>query len=329
MHDCVKTSEQLIDLIFDELAPATRRHVLAELEGCHHCLAQYQSMTETLRVFDQVATTAVPSESYWPGYEARLRTRLQHERPSLKRRLSVLIGGLVFPAPSVPLAAGLALLLLALGWWSWQRRHAITPAPNAPEVAQVNATPEPKLERQSGELAVVPPPDKTANKRQSVGAKSGKPYRHSPLVMRAEPRAEMSVAAVEATAFGQSAAINSLFNPPTARHFEKAQLLLRSFRNVSVTTNSGSKAALDLAYEKQLSRRLLYQNILLRRDAELKGNLPAEEALSGLEPFLLDIANLPDKPSPDELHEIRERLQRKALIAALQIYAAHPAYQSQ
>jgi hypothetical protein len=113
----------------------------------------------------------------------------------------------------------------------------------------------------------------------------------------------------------------SLFTPETIRHFEKAQLMLRSFRNASARK---SPAASDLAYEKQSSRRLLYQNILLRRDAEIKGNIPAEEALSDLEPFLLDIANLPDSPSSSELGAIRERLQRKELIASLQIASAQP-----
>ena len=119
----------------------------------------------------------------------------------------------------------------------------------------------------------------------------------------------------------QSLIAASLFTPETIRHFEKAQLMLRSFRNASAAKNL---AATDLAYERQLSRRLLFQNILLRRDAEMKGNLPAEEALSSLEPFLLDIANLPDKPAPSELGGIRERLQRKELIASLQISSAQP-----
>jgi len=113
----------------------------------------------------------------------------------------------------------------------------------------------------------------------------------------------------------------SLFAPETIRHFEKAQLMLRSFRNASA---SKSSSGADLAYERQLSRRLLYQNILLRRDAEMKGNLPAEEALGNLEPFLIDIANLPDNPSSSELGGIRERLRRKELIASLQIASARP-----
>ena len=142
----------------------------------------------------------------------------------------------------------------------------------------------------------------------------------APSVRREERGGEMVEDVVVSRGSDQSLIAASLFTPETIRHFEKAQLMLRSFRNAS---GAKSLAATDLAYERQLSRRLLYQNILLRRDAEMKGNLPAEEALSSLEPFLIDIANLPDKPSSGELGGIRERLQRKELIASLQISSAH------
>src|SRR5262249_6002249 len=102
----------------------------------------------------------------------------------------------------------------------------------------------------------------------------------------------------------QSLIAASLFTPETIRHFENAQILLRSFRNASAPdTAAGERrepeapAPIDLTYEKEMSRKLLHQNVLLRRDAEMKGNLPAEEALDSLELFLLDIANLPDNPS--------------------------------
>src|SRR5262245_12211258 len=85
MHDCVKTRELLVDLVFDELGPEARRRALLELEGCPGCLAQYRSMAGALRMFDQVAETAMPEDSYWPGYETRLRERLRHERPSWAR----------------------------------------------------------------------------------------------------------------------------------------------------------------------------------------------------------------------------------------------------
>jgi hypothetical protein len=93
MHDCVKTRELLVDLVFDELEPEARRRALLELEGCPDCLAQYRSMTDALRVFDQVTETAMPEESYWPGYETRLREGLRSERPSWTRRLADRIGG--------------------------------------------------------------------------------------------------------------------------------------------------------------------------------------------------------------------------------------------
>ena len=113
--------------------------------------------------------------------------------------------------------------------------------------------------------------------------------------------------------------INPFIDIETARHIERAQLLLRSFRN---TRDSGAQPDPDLSYEKQRSRGLLYKNILLRRDAEAKGNMPAEELLGSLEPFLLDIANLPDRPSNADVRSIKERMQKKEIVSALQIYSA-------
>ncbi|HEX8456769.1 MAG TPA: zf-HC2 domain-containing protein [Pyrinomonadaceae bacterium] len=110
----------------------------------------------------------------------------------------------------------------------------------------------------------------------------------------------------------------------TARHVEQAQLLLRSFRNVR-TANAGSRASSDLAYEKARSKKLLYENILLRREAASRGNLPVESLLDSLEPILIDIANLPERPAPSELREINERMRRKNLVAMLQISAVETA----
>jgi hypothetical protein len=322
MHDCMKTSEQLVDLVFDELGPETRWRVLTELADCQSCLAKYQSMTETLRVFDLAAEVTLPAESYWAGYEARLRTRLQQERPNLKQRLAGWVAnfGLLTLRP-LQLTAGLAaLLLLAVGWWNWQRRQIIAPAPITPEIVRVTPTPPSKLAAQDEAVAVVLKPGGNSNKRKPIHSKPPEPN-GKPTVQGAGLLEETVASGVEAVRFEQPQAVNSLFNPETTKHFEKAQLLLRAFRNASVTKGS---SRIDLAYEKQLSRRLLYQNILLRRDAEMKGNLPAEEALNSLEPFLLDIAHLPDRPSPDDLSGIRERLQRKDVIVALQINATQP-----
>jgi hypothetical protein len=96
-------------------------------------------------------------------------------------------------------------------------------------------------------------------------------------------------------------------------------MLLRSFRNVDDGDDHDDS---EIAYEKRQSRGLLYQNIVLRRDAEAKGNMPVEELLGSLEPFLIDIANLPEKPSKDDVLSIKERMQKKEIVSALQIYSA-------
>jgi hypothetical protein len=110
--------------------------------------------------------------------------------------------------------------------------------------------------------------------------------------------------------------MNPFVDIETARHIERAQLFLRSFRN------TGNAKDFDADYERRRSRSLLYQNAILRRDAEAKGNMPVQELLGSVEPFLLDIANLPDKPASDDLRPIKERMQKKEIIAALQIYSA-------
>jgi hypothetical protein len=105
----------------------------------------------------------------------------------------------------------------------------------------------------------------------------------------------------------------------TARYVEQAQLLLRSFRNARPGETG---PAFDVAHEKERSQKLLYQNIVFRREAASTGNVPVEKLLSSLEPILIDIANLPDNPAQDDVRSIRERMQRKNIVAILQVNSA-------
>jgi hypothetical protein len=100
----------------------------------------------------------------------------------------------------------------------------------------------------------------------------------------------------------------------TAKHIEQTQNLLRSIRNVQV--NDGEQE-IDVTYDKAVSRRLLNENIVLRRDAEMKAKFPTKTLLSDLEPFLIDIANLPDQAKPDDVRAIKERVQKTEIVAAL------------
>ena len=110
--------------------------------------------------------------------------------------------------------------------------------------------------------------------------------------------------------------VSSAAKQKTARHVEQAQLLLRSFRNTRLASEG---PATDIAYDKKRSQKLLYQNIVLRREASKTGDVPVEKLLSSLEPILLDIANLPDRPAQDDVRSIKERMQRKNIVAMLQV----------
>lgn len=103
----------------------------------------------------------------------------------------------------------------------------------------------------------------------------------------------------------------------TARHIEQTQNLLRSIRNVPT---SDSDEEIDVSYDKALSRRLLNENVVLRRDAEMKAKFPTKTLLADLEPFLLDIANLPDRARPEDVRAIKERVQKTEIVAALLDY---------
>jgi hypothetical protein len=102
------------------------------------------------------------------------------------------------------------------------------------------------------------------------------------------------------------------------RHAERAERLLRSFRNARLTDKD---LTLEVADARRLSKRLLYSNIALRREAAGTGDLPVEGLLDSLEPILLDISNLPDRPSPDAVGSIKERIRRRQLVGVLQAQA--------
>jgi hypothetical protein len=103
----------------------------------------------------------------------------------------------------------------------------------------------------------------------------------------------------------------------TAKHIEQTENLLRSIRNYTVADGEDE---IDVTYDKALSRRLLIENVVLRRDAEMKAKFPTKTLLADLEPLLIDIANLPDHAKPEEVRAIKERVQKTEIVAALVDY---------
>lgn len=103
----------------------------------------------------------------------------------------------------------------------------------------------------------------------------------------------------------------------TVNHIEKTQNLLRSIRNFPV---SDGDEEIDVTYDKALSQRLLNENVVLRREAEMKAKFPTRTLLADLEPLLIDIANLPDHARPEDVRVIKERVEKTEIVAALTEY---------
>ncbi|MDT7809245.1 MAG: hypothetical protein QOJ70_3058, partial [Acidobacteriota bacterium] len=78
-HDCQATEEKLVDLLFGEAEGGSKETLLEEVVRCRSCAGRYRSMAETLRVFDEAADASLPAESFWAGYEERLRRRMAQE----------------------------------------------------------------------------------------------------------------------------------------------------------------------------------------------------------------------------------------------------------
>jgi len=139
MHNCREAKERLTEMILDGRSDD---ELSAELDTCAECRAELDALNATLRMTTRVRETAVASESYWPGYHARLREKLSHAKLShaqVRRRkentgasfalLRLCVKTLFRPVP-VPLAVA-ALIICCLGLFAFRiaRRPAITQEP--------------------------------------------------------------------------------------------------------------------------------------------------------------------------------------------------------
>ena len=228
--------------------------------------------------------------------------------PALQARLPEHRGGWMRFAA----VAAAVLIALAVFWIYKVQNKSVGPGDQ-----MTQTTPQPVAPK--GDRETVPSVDQKST--QATLPTGSRPERRRPIYRNASKDTT-----VESLPFSDSDVvaerqplINPFIDAETARHIERAQLLLRAFRN---TKETATQDIPEIAYDRERSRGLLSTNILLRRDAEAKGNLPAEELLGTLEPFLLDIANLPDKPSNDDVRSIKDRMHKKEIISALQVYSA-------
>ncbi|MFN2533105.1 MAG: zf-HC2 domain-containing protein [Pyrinomonadaceae bacterium] len=145
---------------------------------------------------------------------------------------------------------------------------------------------------------------------------------HGPL-HKAGPLRPAKVIATRATAVN-IAAVQKIHLTPvraadtetlTAMHLESAEVLLRAFRNLRSSPNEVA----EFTYERQRAQQLVYKNMMLRREADVSGDIQLASLLQSLEPILLDIATLPADAHTDDVRAIQARVERKNIIPLLQV----------
>jgi hypothetical protein len=218
-----------------------------------------------------------------PFLWTRVAAHTVSERPAPKRRWFV---------PSFAGALALLLIAIAIGI-VYLRSRPKSPDPVVARTTTPSTTPSPDPVFKSAPAAV---------------NKHSHPKRRSRVVQPVIDQSDL---------LSSDLAYLDMDEQDTALHIEQSKILLRSIKNVQI---SDTDDEIDVTYDKALSRRLLNENVVLRRDAEMKAKFPTKTLLADLEPFLIDIANLPDRARPEDVRVIKERVQKTEIVAALLDY---------
>lgn len=299
-------TEKISSLIDGELSPVEQREVERHLLGCAQCeevRADFLNLRSQISSYEASATGEVQNRAL-----AKILAGGRRGREASAPRLT--FGWNWGYAAGALAAIAIVALMIGLNFYRGGEKdekvavqsHQPAPSPVA------TATPSPE-----------PEPAKNEKQPDTPQRAQPKPVRRSPA---REPKPGEQFAGIPDR--GNTPAPSRIPEPVrpadaqtmTALHFEKAETLLRAFRNVQL---DDPDAADEVDYERKRAKQLVYQNMVLRREADASGDVQIASLLENLEPILLDIANLPAKPDEDAVRVIRDRVERKNIVALLQI----------
>ncbi|HEX6715891.1 MAG TPA: zf-HC2 domain-containing protein [Pyrinomonadaceae bacterium] len=279
---CLELLEEFLD---GELSPAEHVDVEAHLIACADCAASHASLIAEQELFAHYDREVEVSPFLWTRVAAHTlsETTPQNKLWSFAGVVALLL---------IAIAVGVVYLMSRQPW------SKPTIASTANQHANAGGHGRPPLQLNSSGVERFPP--KTGGR----------------LRTRIRPTVHHTISDQSDVLSSDLAGLD-LDEQDTARHIEQTENLLRSIRNVPITD---SDEEIDVTYDKALSRRLLNENVVLRRDAEMKAKFPTKTLLADLEPFLIDIANLPDRARPEDVRLIKERVQKTEIVAALLDY---------
>src|SRR5215213_3348248 len=294
-------TERISSLIDGELSSTEAREVERHLLGCSEC---QQVRADFLNLRSQIA-----------GFETSLQPTVQNHALkkilSTPRRAPARGFGWSFGTQAVAFAT-LVIVAAIIGLLMYKSSSTRT---TDEHVAVQTPTPVPaaSAEPKQPDADASPTPNKGSEETSPRRTPSPAPQKR-PLVR--EPRPGEQFASIPLAPPVSDPVRSADAQTMTALHFEKSETLLVAFRNVRLNEPG---TATEVAYERKRAQQLVYQNMMLRREADAVGDVQISSLLESLEPILIDIANLPDKPDKDAVRVIRERVERKNIVPLLRV----------
>ena len=302
-------TEKISPLIDGELTAAEARDIERHLVGCSEC---QQVCADFLNLRSQITSfeTALQPQVQNRALKKILTTR---ERRAPARRLQWSFGTQTAAFAAFAIVAAVIGLVVYQNSGNHDLDSQQYTAANRPSPApSVEASKEPEA-KSSPEPAPAQSPEQQA--APNKGAQENTPRRATPVRRPPvrEPKPGEQFASLPDPV--RSADAQTM----TTMHYEKSENLLVAFRNVRLNEPG---AANEVKYERERAKQLVFQNMMLRREADAAGDVQTSSLLENLEPILIDIANLPDRPNHDAVRVIRERVQRKNIVPQLRVNSA-------
>ena len=288
-------TEKISSLIDGELSTTEAREVERHLLDCSECQevrADFLNLRSQLTAFETSLQPAVQNRA--------LKKILSTQGRAPARGL-----GWSFGTPAVAFAT-LVIVAAIIGLLMYKSSNT---KPTAEKQVAVNTpTPVPAA-------SVQPEPSPSPNKGSEQTAPRRSPSPAPKRIVR-EPKPGEQFASIPSVPSAPEPVRSADTQTMTAVHFEKSETLLVAFRNVRLNEPG---TATEVAYERKRAQQLVYQNMMLRREADAAGDVQSSSLLESLEPILIDIANLPDKPDNDAVRVIRQRVERKNIVPLLRV----------
>jgi len=322
-EECLPLIEEYVD---GELEGRTAERVTQHLASCAACADELAAVRREQEIYAGYRRDLEVKPAHWNVVRARIEQERDAAPPavprtSLREWLNGLMGNGLRPAFVAALVAAVVAVTAII---IYQRSRG-SQGKLAVQSTERKEKPTPEVKDENKGVGSEPPPAPlvagTVPKKKAV-VRPRAPRPETQIVKQQTPddSAQFEEAIAESSAAGVRVSAPEAageFDFEIARHAGRAELLLRSFRNVRPVTTA--TRALDVSFEKEQARKLLYRNIALRRAAAERGDPAATALLNTLEPILLDIANLPGRARAREVQSIERRMEKKEIVAALQV----------